>query len=184
MIGSGYKKIFWGILISGLHINIDIGIFAVQILPAFIGYFIIFQGVKELHEVCGLEYMEKLKKDALRLTLLSVGCFVYGLIFGYNLAISKGIMVLFYLIELLFYGDLLNKTVKYYKENNKEKEADKLRTNRMKFIKAFLALLVLHLVSMIPQVAMFTEYACLTLMFMAKIWLTMMINKLRMDLTI
>lgn len=182
MISEGYKKIFWGILLSGFHMdNIMIGIFTVQIIPAFIGYYLIYLGVKELCEVCGLEYMEKLKKDGLRLTIFSIGTFVYGLIFGYGLAISKAIMVLFYLIELLFYGDLLNKTVKYFKENNREKEADKLRGNRMKFIKAFMALIALHLVNMIPQVAPFTEYACLTLMFMAKIWLTLMINKLRLQ---
>ncbi len=178
MVGSGYKKIVWGILISGLHINIDVGIFALQILPATIGYFIIYLGVKQLHEEAGLEYMEKLKKDAMRLTILSAALWIYGFIFGYTLAISKGIAVCFYLIELLFYGDLLNKSVKYFKENGMEKEADRLRKNRMNFIKAFMALIALHLVGMIPAAAFYVEYACLTLMFMAKVWITIMIQKL------
>ncbi len=183
MVSSGYKKIVWGILISGLHINIDIGIFAVQIIPSIIGYIIIYMGIKELHEQAGLEYMEKLKKDALRLVILSGVFWIYGFLFGYSMALSKGMAICFYLVELLLYGDLLNKSVKYYKETGREKEADKLRKSRMSFIKAFIALLVLHLVGMIPQVAMYVEYPCLTLMFMAKIWLTLMIQKLSWDNT-
>lgn len=178
MIGSGYKKIIWGILLSGFHINIDIGIFAFQILPSTIGYIILYLGVKELNEKAGLEYMGKLKNDAMRLVILSAALWIYGLFFGYTLAVSKGIAICFYLVELLFYGDLLNKTVKYYKENGRENEADRLRKNRMNFIKAFMALLALHLVGMIPAAAFFVEYACLTLMFMAKVWLTVMIQKL------
>ena len=178
MIGSGYKKIIWGILLSGLHINIDVGIVALQILPSTIGYIVLYLGVKELCEKAGMEYMEKLKRDAMRLIILSAASWVYGCFFGYNLAISKGICICFYLIELLFYGDLLNKTVKYYKENGRENEAARPRKNRMTFIKAFMALLVLHLVGMIPAAALYVEYACLTLMFMAKVWLTIMIQKL------
>lgn len=178
MVGSGYKKIVWGILLSGLHINIDVGIFALQILPSTIGYIVLYLGIKELYEQAGLEYMEKLKKDALRLVILSAVLWIYGFLFGYNLAISKGICICFYLVELLLYGDLLNKSIKYYKETGRESAADRLRKNRMNFIKAFMALLALHLVAMIPQVAMYLEYACLTLMFMSKVWLTIMIQKL------
>lgn len=181
MVSSGYKKIVWGILISGLHINIDIGIFAVQIIPSIIGYIILYLGIKELHEQVGLEYMEKLKKDARRLVILSGLFWIYGFLFGYSLAISKGIAVCFYLVELLLYGDLLNKSIKYYKETGREKNADRLRKSRMSFIKAFIALIALHLVAMIPQVAVYLEYACLTLMFMSKIWLTLMIQKLSWD---
>lgn len=181
MVSSGYKKIVWGILISGLHINIDIGLFAVQIIPSFIGYIILYLGIKELNEQAGLEYMGKLKKDALRLFILSVCLWIFGFFFGYSGIIPKGIGVCFYLVELLLYGDLLNKSVKYYKETGREKYADTLRKNRMSFIKAFMALLVLHLISMIPKVGPYFEYACLTLMFMAKIWLTLMIQKLSWD---
>lgn len=181
MVSNGYKKIVWGILLSGLHINIDIGIFAVQIIPSIIGYIILYLGIKELHEQAGLAYMEKLKKDALRLVILSGIFWIYGFVFGYSMVLSKGIAICFYLIELLLYGDLLNKSVKYYKETGREKYADSLRKSRMSFIKAFIALLILHLVAMIPQVAVYLEYACLTLMFMAKIWLTLMIQKLSWD---
>lgn len=178
MVGAGYKKIIWGILISGLHINIDISVLSVQIIPSIIGYIILFMGIKQLCDDAGLEYMEKLKKDALRLVILSAALWVYGALFGYVSALSKGIMICFYLIELLLYADLLNKSVKYYKETDREKEADFLRKNRLKFAKAFLALIGLHLVGMIPQAAIFVEYACLTLMFMAKVWLTIMIQRL------
>lgn len=180
MVGNGYKKIVWGILISGLHINIDImgGRFSMQIIPAVIGYIILYLGIRELNEDAGLEYMQKLKNDAMRLVILSAALWLYGFLFGYISAVSKGISICFYLVELLLYGDLLNKSVKYYKETGREKEADRLRKNRMSFIKAFMALLALHLAGMIPAVAPYVEYACLTLMFMAKVWLTIMIQKL------
>lgn len=181
MVSSGYKKIIWGILISGLHINIDISKFAVQIIPSIAGYIVLYMGIKELYEQAGLDYMEKLKKDALRLVILSGLFWIYGFLFGYSMVLSKGIAICFYLVELLLYGDLLNKSVKYYKETDREKAADRLRKSRMSFIKAFLALLVLHLIAMIPQVAIYLEYPCLTLMFMAKIWLTLMIQKLSWD---
>ncbi len=188
MISSGYKKVLWGVLISGLHINLDGNLFIsgflgqFQILPSFIGYFIIYLGVKELFEECKLEYMEKLKKDAMRLLIASCGLWIFGLFLPYTLEITKGVMVLFYLIELLFYGDFLNKTIKYYKENDMERYADKLRKNRMTFIKAFMALIVLHLVGMIPAIAMYIEFTCISLMFVLKLWFTMLIQKLTFGL--
>lgn len=191
MINSGYKKIVWGVLISGLHINIGIGLFALQIVPQIIGFYILYTGIKELHNDAGLEYMDKLEKDAFRLMILSGALWIYGFIFGYTGAVSRGITICFELVELMLYGDLLNKTVKYYKENQMEKEADKLRKNRMNFIKAFIALLVLQLAGMVVTVLValdvadalslvieFIDYTSLTLMFMVKIWLTMMIQKL------
>ncbi len=183
MISSGYKKVLWGVLISGLHINLDGDLFIpdylgqFQILPSFIGYFIIFLGVKELFEECKLEYMEKLKKDAMRLIIASCALWIFGLFLPYYLEITKGLMALFYLLELLFYGDFLNKTIKYYKENNMEKYADKLRKSRMSFIKAFMALIILHLVGMIPVIAPYIEYATISLMFVIKIWFTLLIQK-------
>ncbi len=182
MVGSGYKKIVWGILISGLHIVVNVGIGEAQIIPSAIGYFILYLGLKVLHENAGLEYMEKLKKDGLRLLIISIAIWIYGFVFGYELVLSKAIMLLFYLVELLLYGDLLNKSVKYYKETNREKEAGILRKSRMTFIKAFMALIVLHMVGMIPQVAAYVEYSCLTLMFMAKVWLTIIIQKLSWEM--
>lgn len=187
MISSGYKKIKWGVLLSGLHIIIPIGIGYIQMIPAVFGYLVLFAGISELVDKCKLDYMEKIKKDTIRLIIFSIFTWVFGFLFSYDIALTKAIMALFYLFELLLYSDILNKTVKYYKENDMLHEADQLRKNRMKFIKLFLGIVLLQIIYMIPTdiaskvsglILPVIEVAVTTLMIVMKVWFTIFIQRL------
>ena len=187
MVGSGYKKLMWGILISALHINIGTAIGVIQILPSTVGFYIMYLGAKELYEGAELDYMQKVKKDAMTMVMISAAYWAYGFLFDYTGVVGKGLGICTYIMELLLYGDMLNMTVKYYKENGRTREADLMRKKRMTFIKCFMALLVVHLINMIPFSAInenlflittFLGYTCDTLMAMMKIWLSLIIQKL------
>jgi hypothetical protein len=187
MISNSYKKIMWGVLISGFHINVSIGIGVLQLIPAFIGYFILYQGITELINNAGFSYMEKVKKDTRLLIIFSIVLWCIGFLFGYMGVIVKGLMVLFYLFEILIYGDILSKTAKYYKENNRIEEETLLRKKRIKFLKFYLFVIALHIVYMLPEGigGNFTkifipviEYLCITFMVIAKIWFSMIVQRL------
>ena len=189
MISSGYHKIKWGILISVIHIYL-FGSF--EIVPAFIGYFLIMQGVSVICEETGLEYMKPLKAESTRLFLFSCIYWIAGIFLGYQLALGKLILLVFYLFDVLFFGNLLNKTVKYLKEQMRLDEADKLRKNRMSFVKSYMALIVFFLITLIPNamnffdigtvafrdlLATILQYLFITCMLFLKLWLSMIIQK-------
>lgn len=43
-MNNGYKKIFWGFVFATFHINLG----AIQIVPTFIGYIIIYLGIEKI----------------------------------------------------------------------------------------------------------------------------------------
>ena len=151
MISTGYNQIKWGILISIIHIYISTELGGFEIVPAFIGYFLIMRGTSAICSETNLEYMNSLKAESLRLFILSCVYWITGIFFGYGLAIQKLILIVFYLFDVLFFGNLLNKTVKYLKESMRLDDADKLRKNRMTFIKCYLALIIFSVIAMIPN---------------------------------
>lgn len=189
MISNGYNMIKWGILISVIHIYL-FGSF--EILPAFIGYFMIMQGVRTICDETQLEYMKTLKSESIRLFIFSCIYWIAGVFFGYGLVLGKLIVLIFYLFDVLFFGNLLNRTVKYLKENMRLEEADRLRKNRMTFVKAYLALIIFFFATMIPNMMQFfdigtiamtdllnsiLQYLFISLMLFLKLWLSSIIQK-------
>lgn len=179
----------WGILLSVIHIPVN-GMF--EILPAFVGYFLIMRGMYSISQETKLEYMEPLKAESTRLFIFSIVYWVTAIIFGYFSALNKLIMVVFYLFDVLFFGNFLNKMVKYFKEKMKLDEADKLRKFRMTFVKSYMALIVFFLVTLIPTVLQYVGigsedflgaladilyYVFISLMMLLKLWLSMIVQK-------
>ena len=192
MISTGYNQIKWGILISIIHIYISTELGGFEIVPAFIGYFLIMRGTSAICSETNLEYMNSLKAESLRLFILSCVYWITGIFLGYGLANQKLILIVFYLFDVLFFGNLLNKTVKYLKESMRLDEADKLRKNRMTFIKCYLALIIFSVIAMIPNAMGFFDigkvafrnllssglsYLSISFMLILKLWLSMVIQK-------
>lgn len=192
MISTGYNQIKWGILISIIHIYISTELGGFEIVPAFIGYFLIMRGTSGICSETNLEYMNSLKAESLRLFILSCVYWITGIFLGYGLAIQKLILIVFYLFDVLFFGNLLNKTVKYLKESMRLDDADKLRKNRMTFIKCYLALIIFSVIAMIPNAMGFFDigkvafrnllssglsYLSISFMLILKLWLSMVIQK-------
>lgn len=189
MISTGNNMMKWGVLISVIHIYL---FNSFEILPAFIGYFLIMKGMYSIYEETGLEYLQTLKSESTRLFILSCIYWIAGIFFGYSLVPQKLILIIFYLFDVLFFGNLLNKMVKYYKEKMRLAEADKLRKFRMTFIKAYLALIIFFAVTMLPNLLLFLhigsggfiellssilQYIFVSLMLILKLWLSMLIQK-------
>ena len=150
------------------------------------------RGTSAICSETNLEYMNSLKAESLRLFILSCVYWITGIFLGYGLAIQKLILIVFYLFDVLFFGNLLNKTVKYLKESMRLDEADKLRKNRMTFIKCYLALIIFSVIAMIPNAMGFFDigkvafrnllssglsYLSISFMLILKLWLSMVIQK-------
>lgn len=125
--GNAYRKITYGILLSACHIIVNSRF---EILPAFLGYLLIFMGVKELCGAGAKEYYEKENRTIGIVLILSVIGFIGGIFLGYGNYLSQLCQVAFFLIELLFYADLLSSTRKVLREYNMIREADKMKSDR------------------------------------------------------
>lgn len=189
MISNGYNMIKWGILISVIHIYL-LGSF--EILPAFVGYFMIMRGVNTICNETNLDYMKSLKTESTRLFVFSCIYWIAGIFLGYQLVLGKLVLLLFYLFDVLFFGNLLNKTVKYLKEKMRLDEADRLRKNRMTFVKSYMALIIFFFITMLPNAMRFLDigtvaltdllgnilqYLFISFMLILKLWLSMIIQK-------
>lgn len=176
--GSGYKKIMWGVLLSALHAEIPIGMFCIQIIPMFLGFGLVMVGCMELRDQCGLDFMEKSVKNSMVTTGVAVGAWIVGMFFSYQLAITQALVVLVYVFAIATYGDVLNKTIRLYKLEGMEREADKLRKDRMTFIKIYLAGMAVCLLGMIPQLSFIRQYVTTGVMCVVNLWLSMIIQNI------
>lgn len=176
IISKGYKFIKWGVLISALHINIHLKVGGIQIIPSFIGFVIIAAGINMMNKKGGERYFAKLVKSSVTLFVVSVLQWIWGFLFTYTSVLSRAIIVAVFLIELLMYADLLNMTVRLYKDNNEIKAADKLRNDRILIIKAGMGLAVIFSLSIVPKLSMLLDYTCVTLMLVFKLWLSLILQ--------
>lgn len=69
---EGYKKIFWGFIFVTIHINLG----CIQILPNFIGYMLIYYGIKRLNADNNINALEDSSKYCLSLVIMSLISFI------------------------------------------------------------------------------------------------------------
>lgn len=175
---SGYTKIMWGILLSSVHIDIFIGIFCVQLIPMFLGLGFVMVGCLELRDRSGIDFFDKSTKDSMIATGIALATWLVGFIFSYKLLITKALMLLVYVMALSVYGELLNKTVRLYKLEGMIKEADRLRSDRMTFIKIYIAGLAIYVAGLIPGLEFIGQYVSNSVMFIINLWLSMIVQNI------
>lgn len=169
MTENAYRKIVWGILLSGLNMNIN----NIQILPSFIGYALIAYGIWELVQISKQEYYQKELKTIVAIIALSVIGFIGGILIGYEMLLPQLCQVCFILIEIIFYADFLRETAHVLRDCNRIREADKLKKYRITCIKAGLVISIVRLVTaFIPLIG----YLCQSLLLVWKIWLSIYVQ--------
>lgn len=172
-IADNYKLIMWGVLISAAHIII----WRFQILPAFIGYIMVYIGISNLFKKTGIKYMKGAVKSAGLVMIVSIVHWIFGaFVLPYTNALTQCIELLVFVLELSLLGEFLNKTVKLLKENDKVSYADKMRKNRMLFIKFYIAVVAVYALSMIPKLDFLGLYAAPTLMLSVKIFVSLILQ--------
>ena len=172
-IAESYKWIMWGVLITAAHITIG----RFQIIPSFIGHFLILYGIYKLYKDVKIEYYEAPFKVAKILAVVSVVYWLWGaFMVPYTDLLTSCFEILVFILELSLFGDLLNKSVKLLKENDKVKQADKMRNNRMTFIKFYIAVIAVFAVTLVPALNILRIYAAPTLMLGVKIFLSLLIQ--------
>ncbi len=153
---QGYKKIFWGFLIAIFDINLG----SVNILPDFIGYFILGSGVYILYE----EFETKDFKIANSLAnlLMCYSLFMAILSYGFsnNLIgagldlhpikqiIDKGLSILVSSIILIMAFNIISGTINLYREREQLTEADNLEKTQRKYVVLNIIGLVLEAIAL------------------------------------
>lgn len=172
-IEKSYRLIMWGILITAAHITIG----RFQVIPAFIGHIMMYMGVSKLYKDVDIEYFEGSYKSARLLMIFSVIYWIWGaVILPYSDILTGMFEIFIFVLEISFFGEMLNKTVKLLKENDRVKLADKMRKNRMLFIKFYLGVMLVFAISMIPALDILRGYPAPTLMLSVKIFLSLIIQ--------
>ncbi len=172
-IADSYKLIMWGILITAAHITVG----RFQILPAFIGHILIFVAINKLQKEVGIEYFASAQKTAKITMIVSVIYWVWcAVILPYSDILTGCFEIFVFVMEISLFGELLNKTVKLLKENDRVKQADKLRKNRMMFIKFYLGVMLVFLLGLIPALDVLRGYPAPTLMLSVKIFLSLIVQ--------
>lgn len=151
---QGYKKIFWGLLISLFDINLG----PVNILPDFIGYFIIGSGVHKVYE----EFESKELKTANSLAnfLMCYSLIMSVLNYGFNnnligtdfnsspikQIIDMGLSIFVGSLILLMAFNIISGTIDLYKERKLNTEADYLEKTQRKYTVLYIIGLMLEAV--------------------------------------
>ena len=127
-MGEAYRKIFWGILILTFHINLG----PFQILPNFVGYFLMASASAMLFDRYGFILFQKAKHIAVALGVLSLVESLFFFMGGSVFApFSSFGPLLFGVLELLFFYHVLGGHALSLEMNgDKEEREQKLRLQR------------------------------------------------------
>lgn len=119
-MSSGYRRIFWGLLIMSFHINIGI----IKILPPFVGLIVIGRGVESLYENSQNYRFKEAKKFIVFATAFSIISELVGLISIEETPgglISATLIVAYAILDLLFIFKILEGAIEVFKsEDNLE----------------------------------------------------------------
>lgn len=120
---AGYKRIFWGIVIATFNITIGI----ITILPAFVGWLIVLQGLSELEENAPEGNFSRPRTSAMILVAASLGGGILSLVEGSY--VQSFPLLLFYplfvmTLELVVFHKILEVSVQHFKEMNQQQAYD------------------------------------------------------------
>ncbi|MBR0599155.1 hypothetical protein [Sinanaerobacter chloroacetimidivorans] len=174
---EGYRIIFWGIFITTFHINIG----PLQILPNFLGYFLIFMGIKSLMEEFTSEDLIKAKTTALLLGIYSLIAGVLDLV----LSDSRGaflpvvlLPVVAAMLELFLFYYLFRGSAVFLKESGQGELADSCVAKTRGYLLLFILLTNLEIVGLTFQLqSLLTVFAIA--MICLRIWLMATISGLK-----
>lgn len=195
MTSQAYHRIMWGVLLTGCLI--PVGNF--QIVPMLIGYIIIAWQLRHINNDLGGEpYFKKQFLDTMNAVAFSIVTLVVGALFGYSQIVTHLLFVIVMLEDVQALGGILGRSVRILKDSDNIKAADKMRKNRMTYIKADLAVIFLRITEVVLvfllnyvvgtdkgsySVAMdiaitAINYICLMVFLMLKIWYSMFMYKM------
>ncbi|AAO34808.1 hypothetical protein DP149_00405 [Clostridium tetani] len=112
-----YNKIFWGIFIATFNIKLG----AIKILPTFIGYIIILNGLSSLYKKTHIEPFNKSKTFAIIIIIITAlsEFMEFSSIESNNLFLFNEIWIVFSsVIELLIFYNFFDGSIEYFNNNN------------------------------------------------------------------
>lgn len=117
-MSSGYKKIFSGLFFSTFHINLG----PIEMLPAFIGWLLVAQGIGMLYEESTIISFWKAKNYTLIMVVFSLIGFIVKLT-GDQYGLSTYVSYIIPVMELLFIYFLMEGIINYLQAAGEEAAA-------------------------------------------------------------
>lgn len=174
---QGYKTIFWGIFFLTFHINIGF----LQILPSFMGFVIIYWGIKCILEDYQSPNLYKAKTTTVFAILLSIigGILDLGLIgFFQSTQLSLLIPISISVIELLLFYYLLTGSVELLMSYNLTEMAESYINKTRIYIILFSFLTIMEIIILIFNIDyLIIIYAMAVILI--RIWLMTMCSTLK-----
>lgn len=171
-----YKKIFWGLIIATFHLNIS----RLSILPAFVGWIIVFGGIKIIEKDLDGSLVKKVKIASLILIILTLileivnisGCTVLDY---YYVFVFMPVIISF--IELLVMHTVLELTINCFVKLNQIHMVDKYtKKDRIYIILKGIELALLLIISLNSEE--YIVYIGIALTIGLRIYLLTIINSL------
>lgn len=173
---KGYKNIFWGVFIATFNINLAF----IKILPAFIGWIIVHNGIIILMEEFKTQSFEKAIKYSKYLIVLSI----IGEFLSLFAGISINSIVLFSyfpvvtaIIELLMIFYIIDGSIEYFKEIEEEIYATQYEINLKTYTIFFVIEIILMCIGLMLNNILLTIAVILAIIL--RISVMVMINNLK-----
>lgn len=173
---DGYNRIFWGGLITLFNINIG----SINLLPNFVGYFVVANGLNVLHKESEFDGFQKIKVIGYLMAVLS---FVGGIINFINqentyFFLNTIWIIGFIIIDFMFFFNIIEKSIKYLELNDFDNTVY-IYINKLRNYTILNLLNILFLgISLILNLKFYFTILNITLLFIY-IYLTNIIYKLR-----
>lgn len=128
---QGYKKIFWGFLITIFNINLG----PINILPNFLGYLIIGSGLNLIQNEFANSNFKTANKASNFLVLYSIFTYIiFSMIFNdgyqYENIIEKGVSVFGSSINLIMAFNIFSGTIEFYINKEQRVYADDIKNTQ------------------------------------------------------
>lgn len=173
---KGYSRIFWGLVIATFNIKLGV----IKILPAFVGFLIIFSGVKLIYEERPTERFKAAQTIALNAAIayfISESIALIAPQLEYSIY-SSILIIIASIIELLMVKKIIQGSVEYLNEMNKDTLASLFIKKEKKYTLLYSISIAILAYVLIFNIQILNATIAIALIFL-RVYVMSMINNLK-----
>lgn len=173
---KGYSRIFWGLVIATFNIKLGV----IKILPAFVGFLIIYSGVKLLYEEIPSESFKAAKTISLNAAIIYFISEAIALIapqLEYSIY-SSLLIIIASIIELLTVKKIIQGSVEYLNEIDKDILANLFIKKEKKYTLLYSISIAVLAYVLIFNIQILNASVAIALIFL-RVYVMSMINNLK-----
>lgn len=143
MMREGYNKVFWGIIILTFSINIG----SIRILPVFVGWLLIGNGIKILMEYQDTEALTKAYNMSNILTAITI---IWGILDFFQVTgfpvFFQYLPILTTILQLILFLKVFEGTIVFLKSKEELIKASHIETNLDTYMKATISAIIIYII--------------------------------------